>query len=550
MVLGSEVGVPKTLALRDYQAEALEAIRRAAQHGVTRQLVCLPTGTGKTVLFSHLAQQRMGRVLILAHRDELIQQAVDKLHQVDPTMTVAVALERRRRRGTPRVLVGSVQALSRPARLAKGVPEFRTVIVDEAHHSTAPSYVRLLTALGVFDPGGPLMVGVTATPNREDKRHLSEVWERIVYRKTLVDMIANGYLTDLRALEVRLETDFSSLPTTRGDFDQQAAGAMLTAAGAPDRIAEAYLEHAAARPGLVFTPTVAVATEMSEAFVEHGIKAAMVTGKTPLSERRGIVQAFAEGRVQVMVNCGVFTEGFDAPAVSCVVIARPTRSKALYVQMIGRGTRLHPSKSDCLVLDVAGVARTHDLMTSAGLFAAGETFAEGGSLRDHRSKLHKAKLEVAEVEDADDRRAEVTDSSTGPVNIFHGGENGQLQWLEVSDDLYVLTIAGGHVSLHKGESGWTAAVSDGGSRQVLASDLELTWAQGVAEDYVRSSGAAWLADPTAQWRRARPSNAQMRLLARMGVAVPSGCTRGQASDLITTARALAVASPEMSEAAG
>jgi superfamily II DNA or RNA helicase len=139
MVPGPQVGPRGTISLRDYQAEALDAIRVAWQRGVKRQLVCLPTGPGKTMLFSHLARQRMGRVLILAHRDELIQQAASKLREVDPLLSVGIALQRRRRRGTPRILVGSVQALSRPKRLAKGTPSFGTIIVDEAHHSPAPA---------------------------------------------------------------------------------------------------------------------------------------------------------------------------------------------------------------------------------------------------------------------------------------------------------------------------------------------------------------------------------------------------------------------------
>lgn len=139
MVPGPQVGPRGTISLRDYQAEALDAIRVAWQRGVKHQLVCLPTGTGKTMLFSHLARQRMGRVLILAHRDELIQQAASKLREVDPLLSVGIALQRRRRRGTPRILVGSVQALSQPKRLAKGTPSFGTIIVDEAHQPPAPA---------------------------------------------------------------------------------------------------------------------------------------------------------------------------------------------------------------------------------------------------------------------------------------------------------------------------------------------------------------------------------------------------------------------------
>lgn len=537
-----EVVAPRrTLALRDYQVEALAAIKSAALRGVNRQLVCLPTGTGKTVVFSHLARQRAGRVLILAHRDELIQQAVAKLREVAPGMTVGIALERRPKGSPPpRVLVGSVQALSLTKRLAQGVPTFRTVIVDEAHHAPAPSYHRLLSALGAFDAGGPLVVGFTATPTREDARPLSGVWEEIVYKRELVDMISRGYLTDLRALQIRLATDFAALPTVRGDIDQEAVGVLLRDMHVPDLIATTYVEHARRRPGLVFAPTVAIAADMAAAFQLAGIPAAAVSGKTPAKERRRLLADFNEGRLQVVVNCGVLTEGFDSPRVSCVVIARPTRSKGLYVQMIGRGTRLHPSKADCLVLDIAGATRSHDLVTSASLFSAEADFAEGHTLREHEARAARDRLPKGitqgdtEVKGGD----QVTDAFAEPVHIFHGG---QLQWMGLSEDLYVLPIPKGYVALKREGDRWGAFYSVDNKRKALGVDLDLTWAQGVAEDYVRSVGATWL-DPAAKWRNASPSAAQMGLLRRLGVPIPDGCTRGQASDLITAQQARAAAS--------
>ncbi|MHB1525034.1 MAG: DEAD/DEAH box helicase [Candidatus Dormibacteria bacterium] len=528
-----------SLPLRGYQEEALLAIRRATERGLTRQLVCLPTGTGKTVVFAHLARERRGRVLILAHREELIRQAVSKLHAVDGRMTVGVALERRPR-GTPppRILVGSVQALSQPRRLAKGVPHFRTIVVDEAHHGPAPSYQRLLAALGAFEdgPDAPLVVGFTATPSREDNRRLSETWQRVVYRKTLVDMISAGFLCDLRALEVRLDTDFGLLKLSHGDFDQNAAGAMLQAAGAPALIAAAYDEHARSRQGLVFAPTVALAEEFAIAFREHGISAGVVSGKTPTKQRRQIISDFMSCRIKVLVNCGVLTEGFDAPEVSCVVIARPTKSKSLYVQMIGRGTRVHPAKSDCLVLDVAGATRNHDLMTSASLFSVRDGFEDGASLRELRQSASSSRPVDDGPVDSEPAPPgpRATEAHTGPVNIFHGG---QAQWLEMEPTLYVLPLPNdGHVALTKSDDSWSAYVWQSGKTTVLGTDLALTWAQGIAEDHVRANGGGWLADPTARWRNAAPSGAQMSLLHRMGVPIPAECTRGQASDMITMAR--------------
>ena len=252
------VAAPPLLRLtpRPYQHEAVAALLAAAARGVQRPLLVLPTGTGKTIIFALLVQRRGGRALILAHRDELIQQAVDKLHLVDPSLPLGVVQAARDEHTAP-IVVASVQTLSRRARLARLVPDFRTIVIDEAHHAPAPSYRRILTHCRAWQPDGPLVVGVTATPARGDRQSLRQVFDGIVYQRTLVEMMQAGYLVDLRAIQVLLQADFDALRTQRGDFVEADLETLLLAANAPAQVLAAFQAHAADRKALLFTPTVA-----------------------------------------------------------------------------------------------------------------------------------------------------------------------------------------------------------------------------------------------------------------------------------------------------
>src|SRR5512145_3274255 len=356
------VAAPPTtfrLTPRPYQYEAVAALLAATARGIHRPLLVLPTGTGKTIVFALLVQRRRGRSLILAHRDELIQQAVDKLDLVDPTLPLGVVQAARDEHTAPTV-VASVQTLSRRPRLTRLVPDFQTIVIDEAHHAPAPTYRRILEYCRAWHPDGPLVVGVTATPERGDHHSLRQVFDGIVYQKTLLEMMQAGYLVDLRAFQVLLQADFNALRTQQGDFVKAELETLLLAANAPAQVLAAFQTHAADRKALLFTPTVALAYAMAETFC--------AAGTTPLATRRAILHRLHTGATRVVANCAVLTEGFDEPSVDCIIIARPTQSAVLYQQMLGRGTRTYPGKTDCLVLDVVGVSTHHTLHTAATLF--------------------------------------------------------------------------------------------------------------------------------------------------------------------------------------
>jgi ATP-dependent helicase IRC3 len=511
--------------LRDYQRDALAAIAAGEARGLRRMLVVLPTGTGKTVIFAHLVADRPGRALILAHREELLDQAAAKLRLVDPDADIGVVKADRDQRAA-RVVVASVQTLAVPGRLARLGSGFATVVVDEAHHAPAVTWrERILTALGALDgQGGPLVLGFTATADRGDGVGLASVFEEIVFERDLLAMIAAGYLADLRALRVGVAVDFRRLRVRRGDYTAGELGEALEAASAPELVANAYREHAADRKGLVFTPTVELAYQMAGALSARGIPAEAVDGTGPTEERRSVLTRLRDGTTQVVANCALLTEGFDEPSIACVVIARPTRARPLYTQMVGRGTRLHPGKPDCLILDVVGVAGHHELVTAADLAGLdpdaleGKTASEPLAERDARERTPVPAGELVSL----------------PVDLF---ARHRFHWVPAGGG-FTLATGRGQLTLRP-EPGGTWQVVDRGPRRraLVAGGVSLEDAQGIAEDLVRARRAEHLVDPSAPWRGQAATDRQRAALTRCGIPIPPELTRGQASDLLTAALA-------------
>jgi superfamily II DNA or RNA helicase len=351
------------MQLRPYQQEALTAIDEALARGVRRQLLALPTGGGKTVVFSELVRRRPGRALILAHRDRLIQQAHDKLATViEPARLGIVKADQNH--FAAQTIVASVQTLARPRR-RQSLPKFDTIIIDEAHRSAARVYREIIDELA-----GPdcLLLGVTATPERSDGVGLDTVYDEIVYQVGILDLIEAGYLIPLRGRKVVINADFSHVHTCRNtdgvsDYKTDEIEQLMQAANWCEHIGKAWLEDARDRRTIAFVPRVRMAYQLAEWLTGNGIAAAALDGSSHISDQRRVVRDFEAGRIQFLANCDLFVEGADIPSINCVVFARPTKSRIVYSQAIGRGTRLSPEtgKTDCLVLDVAGATNRFDL---------------------------------------------------------------------------------------------------------------------------------------------------------------------------------------------
>ncbi|MBM4291993.1 MAG: DEAD/DEAH box helicase [Deltaproteobacteria bacterium] len=339
--------------MRPYQREAIEAILRRRRAGVRRAVVSLPTGAGKTVIFSHLAQLAQRRVLVLAHREELLAQAKDKLERaLAGRARVEIEQAGRRASAEAKVVVASLRSL-RPERLARLLDEegFGLVIYDECHHAVADDNKRVLAQLGVFDEGfSGTLVGFTATTARADGVGLEEVFEEVVYSRSLLDMIRDGYLVPVRGLRVSTAVSLEGVGGA-GDFGVEELEERVDIEERNGLVARSVQELARDRRTICFCVTVRHAERLAEALRDLGVPAAAVHGELRAAERAALLRDFREGALQVITNVGVLTEGFDDPGVSCVAMARPTRSEGLYVQCVGRGMRLAEGKRDCLVLD-------------------------------------------------------------------------------------------------------------------------------------------------------------------------------------------------------
>lgn len=342
-----------TFNLRPYQNEAVAAIKKHWSEDWDKELLVLPTGCGKTVVFNTIAHEQPGRTLILAHREELIEQARDKYHSMFGESAGKIKAQDNDIR---RVTVGSVQTMMR--RDYAGM--FDTIIVDEAHHAISDSYQKIL---GQFPTAKVL--GVTATPDRGDKRNLAEYFEGIAYEYNLKTAIKEGYLCDIVAKTIPLEIDMNSVKVSMGDFSVDSIGVALE----PylEQIAEAIQIHASARKTVVFCPLISIAQEL----------AGMIPGAREVNgtstDRKETLEWFDNaGPGAVLCNAMLLTEGWDCPSCDCVVVLRPTKIRSLYCQMVGRGTRLFPGKENLLILDFLWMSYRHNLCRPASLVTENE----------------------------------------------------------------------------------------------------------------------------------------------------------------------------------
>lgn len=338
--------------LRPYQEEAVHAINTRWDEW-DRELLVLPTGCGKTVVFNTVANERPGKTLILAHREELIEQARDKFFAMFGELPGKIKASENEIR---RVTVGSVQTMCR--RDYAGM--FDTVIVDEAHHAVSPSYQKLLEQF----PEAKVL-GVTATPDRGDKRSLARYFDGIAYEYSLKTAIKDGYLCSIAAKTIPLEIDMTECKVSLGDFQVDSIGESLE----PylPQIAESIRIHAAERKTVVFCPLISIAQELAD----------MIPGAREVNgnsvDRKETLEWFDQaGPGAVLCNAMLLTEGWDCPSCDCVVVLRPTKIRSLYCQMIGRGTRLHPGKENLLILDFLWLSAKHNLCKPASLVSDNE----------------------------------------------------------------------------------------------------------------------------------------------------------------------------------
>lgn len=410
---------------RDYQWEADRACKAAlVEHDSA--LLIMATGCGKTVTFAHLAHEwpwpplegAPPRVMVLAHRGELIHQAAEKLEAITgerPGIEMAGDAVDERSMLKPRIVVATVQTLT-AGRLAKFRPdEFGLVIPDEAHHAVAPSYLRVLEHFAKAKVLGP-----TATPKRADEKAMGRVFATVAYEYGIERAIGDGYLVPVSQRPVEVEgLDFSKIKDVAGDFHEGELEAVLTQEGPLHKMAAPIVAEAKGRPALVFCCTVKHACLIAAVINRYAPGACeWLSGETSREERTQTVERYKRGELQMLANCGLFLEGFDAPATALVAMARPTKSLTLYTQVIGRGTRTLPgtidgldtpqarkaaiaasAKPNMIVLDFVGNAGRHEIVTAVDVLGG----KYGSAVRAYAKKTVSEEKRPVGVDESLDR---------------------------------------------------------------------------------------------------------------------------------------------------
>lgn len=383
------------MALRPYQEEAKTEIFKQWE-SVDRTLLVLPTGTGKTIVFAKVAEEavrRGSKVLILAHRGELLQQAADKIHKTTGLGCAVEKAEESCLGSWYRVTVGSVQSLARPKRLEQFDKDyFKTIIIDEAHHSTSDTYKRVLEHFN-----GAKVLGVTATPDRGDMRNLGEIFQTLAYEYTLPKAIKDKYLCPIKAMTLPLSIDIKSVAMSNGDFNVNDIGNALD----PylDGIADEMAKYCMNRKTVVFLPLVKTSQKFRNVLIERGFKAAEVNGES--KDREQILKDFDSGKYNVLCNSMLLTEGWDCPSVDTIVVLRPTKMRGLYSQMVGRGTRLCEGKDHLLLLDFLWMTERHDLCHPASLICNTDEVAQKMT-----ENMEKNAGEEEDISDAEQQASE------------------------------------------------------------------------------------------------------------------------------------------------
>lgn len=387
------------LQMRPYQQAAREAIHAEWNDGRRRTLLVLPTGTGKTIVFAAVTEDQVrsgSRVLVLAHRGELLEQAADKIKRSTGLASAVEKAEQTCLDSWCRVVVGSVQSLQRPARLEQFPADyFGTIIIDEAHHAITDGYQRVLEHFPEAN-----VLGVTATPDRGDMRNLGEVFDSIAYEYKLTQAIREGYLCPILAQTIPLQLDISQVALSGGDF---AVGGLGTALDPYlEQIATEMQTACAGRKTVVFLPLIKTSQKFRDILNSKGFRAAEVNGQS--EDRAEILSDFSNGKYNVLCNSMLLTEGWDCPSVDCIVVLRPTKVRSLYSQMVGRGTRLSPEtgKKDLLLLDFLWLTERHELCRPADIICENrevsrkmtENLAQAGCPEDIEQAAEQASADV------------------------------------------------------------------------------------------------------------------------------------------------------------
>lgn len=576
----------EAIRLRQYQEECIQSVLSYLKDGHKRLGVSLATGSGKTIIFTQLIDRvdpptkNATQTLILAHRRELVEQAARHCERAYPGKTIDIEMGSTHASGAADITVASVRSIVSGDRLSKYDPtRFKLVLVDEAHHIVAPGYMDTLEHFGLDVPreNGPALVGVSATFSRFDGLRLGAAIDHIVYHKDYVDMIGEKWLSDVMFTTVKSRVNLSKVRAGNdGDFQSGQLSKAVNTDETNEITVKAWLSEAGQRKStLVFCVDLDHVASLTSMFRKHGVDARYITGATKKRVRGERLDAFKKREFPVLLNCGVFTEGTDIPNIDCVLLARPTKSRNLLVQMIGRGMRLYPGKTDCHVIDMVASLET-GIVTVPTLFGLdpSEILKEAKSEDMKELKNRKAE-EVATLKEAASDSMSAASSSriaNARLDFTHydtvqdliedtSGERhvraiSQNAWVQVDSGKYILAARGGILTLEaaaatdqekftvvwkhslppaeKTKSPWSKA------RQV-ASASTLTDAIHAGDTFAATKFERIFINTSSSWRKGPASEGQLTFLNKirmdegrdLDLLTAEDVTKGQAGDMIT-----------------
>jgi ATP-dependent helicase IRC3 len=482
-------------------------------------------------------------MLVLAHRSELLDQARNKILASNPNLTVEIE-QAERKAGQVDVVVASVATLGRnnTPRIEEYPKDyFKSIVIDEAHHAAAPSYRRIID---FFSPD--FLLGVTATPQRSDSTRLVDVFDEIVYYKSIQDLIGDGYLCPLVGYRVKSNVDISNVEIRNGEYAQDQLEEAIDTPERNAHVVASYIALANMEKAIVFASGVKHAENLALSFRQASVETAVIVGTTPREEREDILAKFAQGTVSVIVNVGVLTEGFDEPSVQAIILAKPTRSTLLYTQIVGRGTRLHESKTSCKIIDIADTTKGRKPIGLPTLLGLPPEFdLQGQSLTDVAEKFKELEefcpgeaVRVLKPEDIELAYTRINLFMPPPANPVVQ-EYSKLVWAEIGESEY-------HLGLNNTESlrikcdtlgRWNVLLHDNNTKDTktlgVVPDMREAFARSDRWVQNNRSSSMALLDSSAAWRSDGPTDSQAKLLKRIGVPITSDMTKGMASQIIS-----------------
>jgi len=535
-----------TLTLRPYQVEALDAIKSFYDRGIKKQLLVLATGGGKTFCFSSIPSVIEGSLpmLVLAHREELLDQAKKSLQIAHPEFKIQIEQASRKVDTDCDVVVASVPTLGRKdsERIKKFSPHhFKTIIVDESHHASASTYRNILDYFQDY-----FLLGVTATPQRSDNVRLTDVFDEIVYYKTMPELIREGWLSPVVGYRVKTSVDISSVQTNRGDYVEAQLQAAVDIPARNDAIVDAYNDISPDTKAIVFCAGVQHAYNVASSFKKSGISVATIVGETSSEQRHEIFAKFRTGEIKVITNANVLTEGFDEPSVETIILARPTRSNLLYTQIVGRGTRLFEGKSKCTIIDIADTTRGKKPLGLPSLLGLPPDFdLQGKDFLDAADKYNdllsqspgKA-LQCLSVDDIELSYQQINLFMPPPPNEFVQ-KYSCLVWAETAENEF-------HISMNENDSlriyidaigRWTVdhhtRSSTGVKLTTLGHPKDMKDCFTRSDKWIMKNYNTTLIDANAAWRADSPTDKQLKILKRIGIQITPNMTKGTASQIIS-----------------